>query len=64
MTDSAWGEASGEWRKFFEETIRGLWRLTRINNPSFLAKIERPPFKDVLLWLEQAGFFTSDEKDA
>jgi hypothetical protein len=64
MADSAWGEASGEWRKFYEETIRGIWRLTRMNNPLFLAKIERPPFKDVLLWLEQAIFFTSEEKDA
>ena len=64
MMDSAWGTASGEWRKFFEETIRGVWRVTRLNNPSFDAKIVHPSFKDVLLWLEQAGFFTSDEKDA
>jgi len=64
MTDSNWGEASGEWRKVYEETIRGIWRLTRLNNPSFSGKIEYPPFKDVLIWLEQAEFFTADEKEA
>ena len=37
---------------------------TRLNNPSFAAKNVHPPFKDVLLWLERAGFITSDEKDA
>jgi len=64
MMDSAWGTASGEWRKFFEETIRGVWRLTRLNNPDFATRDVHPPFKDVLLWLEQAGLFTSDEKAA
>ena len=50
MTDSAWSTASGEWRKFFEETIRGIWRLTRFNNAYFAARIVYPPFGDVLLW--------------
>ena len=59
-----WGPATSEWRHVFEESIRGAWRFTRMNNPNYLSRLEKPPFRDVLNWLEQAGFFTTEERDA
>ena len=59
-----WGAAASEWRHVFEESIRGAWRMTKASNPHFSERPEKPPFRDVLLWLNQAGFLEPEEKDA
>jgi hypothetical protein len=64
FNDSEWGPSAGEWRKLFEEIMRGVWRMTRQKNPAFSGYIEHPNFADVMNWLFAAGFFHKDEKDA
>jgi hypothetical protein len=59
-----WGPSAGEFRKFYEEILRGVWRFTLANNPKFLGRIEKPGFRDLMNWLQDSGFFTNDEKDA
>lgn len=59
-----WGPSAGEWRKFYEEALRGVWRLTRQNDPQWAKRLEKPNFADVLNWLEEAKYFTSEEKNA
>lgn len=59
-----WGAAASEWRHVFEESFRGAWRFTRANNPDLSKRISKPPFGDVLLWLEQVGFIDSKERQA
>jgi hypothetical protein len=62
MTLSEWGPASGEWRNVFEESLRGVWRLTTLNNGSFETHSAHPPFKDVLTFLNVAGFLLKTRK--
>jgi hypothetical protein len=58
---AAWGPAAGEWRKFYEETLQEIWRLVRLDDPQLKARPEKPNMKDLRIWLENLGLFTSDE---
>lgn len=53
-----------EWRSFLEETLRGVWRATRINRPDFSSFAERPSVKDPFSFLNRSGFLKDDEKEA
>ncbi len=64
LEDEHWGPTMGEWRKFFEEVLRGVWRFTRQKNRDAAAKIERPGMADLFKWLQEVGFFTADEATA
>lgn len=52
----------GEWRSFLEETLRGVWRLTRAHRPEFATHSEKPGMKDLLEFLQRAGFLNADEQ--
>lgn len=59
-----WGPSMGEWRKFFGEILRGVWRFTRLNNGRAGALVEKPPIPHTLNFLAEFGFFTKDEWNA
>lgn len=59
-----WGTSMGEWRKFFEEVLRGVWRFTRLNNKKATGRLEKPPMATTLNWLVEFKFFTNDEWNA
>jgi hypothetical protein len=59
-----WGAATSEWRHFFEESVRGAWRQTRANNPTYSGRLVKPPFADVIKWLADSDFLTADEASA
>lgn len=59
-----WGLSMGEWRKFFEEVLRGTWRFTRLNNMRAGALVEKPPIPHTFNFLAEFGFFTKDEWSA
>ncbi len=54
----------GEWRSFLEETLRGVWRLTRARRPEYATFSDIPSMKDLLDFLRRSGFFASDEHPA
>lgn len=62
--NAKWGLSMGEWRKFFEEILRGVWRLTRLNNSRAGALTENPPIPHTFNFLAEFGFFTKDEWSA
>jgi hypothetical protein len=51
-----------EWRSFLEETLRGIWRLTRAHRSDFTTYAENPNMKDLFSFLSKAGFFGTDEQ--
>lgn len=51
-----------EWRSFLEETLRGVWRLTRNHRPEFATFSETPPMGSILDYLQRAGFLKKDEQ--
>jgi hypothetical protein len=51
-----------EWRSFLEETLRGIWRLTRERRSEFTTHAATPGAKDLFKFLRQAAFFNDDEQ--
>jgi hypothetical protein len=53
-----------EWRSFLEETLRGVWRITKAHRSEFATFAEKPSVKDLFNFLNRSGFLDSDEKEA